>query len=175
MSRKQERELREARAVVEVVNDVLENWGILMRNWGDDREPAELFVAQVGDDEAVEHDEVYGLIVDVALEVYNRGREVADVPLLAEYRPLRGGVDKLPFDRTLPVSEEAWKREHRDYEGGDDYSVLSNRRPRPIVVEWTDPTETPTEMVVRLNNEVHEAWAEVHRLRRTIELLEVRS
>lgn len=171
MSRRTDRELREVRGIMDAVDGVLENWGIEMHRgedvpgYVDDREPAERFAAQIGEDEAVEYDEVYALICDVALEVFAAGQRVTDVPLLAEYRPLRGVIDGLPFDRTLPVTEEAWKREHRDYEGSDDYSMLSNRRPRQVVVEWTDPTETPSERMERLDKEAHEAWAEVHRLR----------
>lgn len=174
MSRKQERELREVRAIMGVVDGALENWGIEMHRGEDipgydDREPSERFAAQIGDDEAVEYEEVYALICDIGLELYNRGREVVDVPMLAEYRPLRAEIDDLPFDRTIPVSEESWKREHEHYEGGWDYSVLSHRKPRPVVVEWTDPTETPTETMVRFNQETHEAWAEVARLKNIIE------
>ena len=79
MSRKQERELREARAVVNLVDDVLANWGIEMHRYDDmpgvdTREPSERFTAQIGDDEAVEYDEIYSLIVDVALQAYAAGR-----------------------------------------------------------------------------------------------------
>jgi hypothetical protein len=76
MSRKEDRELREVRAVTEMLDEVLENWGILMHYRDDDeREPSERFAAQIGDDGAVEYDELYALFSDVALTLYYRGRE----------------------------------------------------------------------------------------------------
>ena len=170
MTRRQERELREVRGIMKIVDGVLENWGIEMHRGEDipgydDREPSERFAAQIGDDESVEYEEVYALVCDVALELYNAGRMVTDVPLLAEYRPLRAEIDDLPSDRNIPVTEDSWKREHEHYEGGEDYSELSKRRPRLVAVEWTDPTETPTETMVRFDQETKEAWVEVKRLR----------
>lgn len=169
MGRKADREQRQAYGIEDLVHGVLENWGIEMHRYddepgGDERPFDERFTPQIGEGESVEYREVYHLIMDVAKEAYNRGREVTDVPLLAEYRPLRGLVDDLAFDRTLPVSEESWKREHRDYEGSDDYSELSKRRPRPVVVEWEDPTETPGECIARLNTEAVEHAMEAQRL-----------
>jgi hypothetical protein len=45
-------------------------------------------------------------------------------------------------------TEKQWKRKYRNY--GGDGSVPQAR----ILVEWDDPNETPTEAIIRLNNEV---------------------
>lgn len=45
-------------------------------------------------------------------------------------------------------TEAEWKHEYRDYEG--DGSIPTAL----VMVEWDDPNETPTEAIVRLNNEV---------------------
>lgn len=69
MSRRSEREAREMRAVTAVVDDVLANWGIEL----DDTMPinfGDQVANQIGDDEAVEYREVYGLLLDVGKEVF---------------------------------------------------------------------------------------------------------
>lgn len=169
MTRKSDREERDALSIEQLVHGVLENWGIEMHReddspGGDPRPYDERFTPQIGDGESVEYSEVYILLMDIAKEAYSFGRRVADVPLLAEYRPLRAEIDDLASDRMLPVSEAAWKREHQAYEGSDDYSELSHRQPRPVVVEWEDPTETPSECIARLNTEAVEHAMEAQRL-----------
>jgi len=169
MTRKEERELRGVRAAEESLAGVLVNWGIEMDDHVDSTIQGFAFAQQIGQDEAVEYNEVYAMLRDIALEAYNAGRRETDVPLLAEYRPLRAEIDDLPRDRNIPVTEDAWKREHAAYEGGEDYSELSGRRPRLVAVEWTDPTETPSERMERFDKETHEAYAEVFRLRTIIQ------
>jgi len=165
MSRKEQRELREVRAAEAALAGVLVNWGIEMDE-GDPTIQGFAFAKQIGEEEAVEYHEVYAMLRDIALEAYSAGRQVTDVPLLAEYRPLRAEIDDLPYDRNIPVTEDAWKREHVAYEGGWDYSELSKgRKPRLVAVEWTDPTETPSETMRRFDEETKEAWLEVKRLR----------
>ena len=61
--------------------------------------------------------------------------------------------DNLAVDRAEPVTEAQWKREHDEYEGGETYDLS----PRLILVEWDDPTETPSEAIDRLNREVVDA------------------
>ena len=104
MTRRQERELREAQAIVALVDGVLENWGIEMHRgedvpgYVDDREPSERFAAQVGEGEAVEHDEVYALIIDVAKEAYaaaGRGR-----PSGVDNSYERAAAELAQFDQT---------------------------------------------------------------------------
>jgi hypothetical protein len=78
MSRREEREARQARVAEDVMLGVFANWGI----WPDDHTPeamghadlGEGFAAQVGPDEAVEWNEVYTLIREVAMEAYERAR-----------------------------------------------------------------------------------------------------
>jgi hypothetical protein len=47
------------------------------------------------------------------------------------------------------ITEEQWKEEYRDYEGSEEVNPK-----RPVIVDWHDPTETPTEAIIRLNGEV---------------------
>jgi len=112
MSRKQMREARTAQAVVELVDEVLENWGILMHYRDDDeREPSERFAAQIGDDEAVEYDEVYAMICDVALEVHRRANldPILELALAtatdAEVQSIR---DKAEIERLRDVIAQAY-------------------------------------------------------------------
>jgi hypothetical protein len=65
------------------------------------------------------------------------------------YQPLQGG-DDLQLGRVQPVTEQEWKREHAAYDGSEQYNLT----PRPVIVFWHDPFETPSEAVVRLNAEV---------------------
>lgn len=76
MTRRSEREAREARAVEEVLDGVLANWGIDM----DVEDPDLLgsaFARQIGEGEAVEYHEVYSLLRDIALESHKLGRTTA--------------------------------------------------------------------------------------------------
>lgn len=74
MTRREEREQREAAAIREVVHNVFADWGI----WPDDHTPEAMghtdmgdgFAAQIGQGEAVEYHEVYHLILDVAKTVH---------------------------------------------------------------------------------------------------------
>lgn len=164
MTRRSERELREVRAITEVVNGVLENWGIEMdRDGSDDREPSERFAAMIGDDEAVEYEEVYALILDVAKEIFAMTGKVDAPPTTYDYPPLYAG-EGLHDNRLLPTTEESWKREHRDYEGGQLYEPADGRPARPIVTMWHDPYETPGEAIARLNTEAVENAREAQRL-----------
>jgi hypothetical protein len=164
VTRRSERELREVRAITEVVNGVLENWGIEMdRDGSDDREPSERFAAMIGDDEAVEYEEVYALILDVAKEIFAMTGKVDAPPTTYDYPPLYAG-EGLHDNRLLPTTEESWKREHRDYEGGQLYEPADGRPARPIVTMWHDPYETPSEAIARLNTEAVENAREAQRL-----------
>jgi hypothetical protein len=83
VSRKQERERREARAVEEVLDGVLANWGIDM----DVEDPDILgfaFAKQIGEGEAVEYHEVYSLLRDIALESHKLGRMAAGTAAVEE-------------------------------------------------------------------------------------------
>lgn len=55
-------------------------------------------------------------------------------------------------ERQIPVTEGQWQAEHQYYEGAGEYEPS-----RPVLVDWMDPTETPSECILRLNTEVHEA------------------
>jgi hypothetical protein len=47
-------------------------------------------------------------------------------------------------------TEKQWKAKYRSYEG--DGSIPEAY----VMVEWDDPNETPSEAIIRLNNEVME-------------------
>jgi hypothetical protein len=61
--------------------------------------------------------------------------------------------------RALPVTESQWTHEHQHYEGANGYEP-----PRLVLVEWEDPTETPTECIQRINSDVHAASQRESRL-----------
>lgn len=151
--------------ITPIVNDLviglLEQWGLIMYDEDgvppDTREPGERLAMQIGEDESVEHEEVYEMIRWIAQRAYAEGRRT-DLPITAVYPPLTN-QDALPEGRIFPTTQEDWKREHRDYEGGEEYSPR-----RPVVVDWFDPTETPTEAIIRLNTEAVENAKEAQRL-----------
>lgn len=47
-------------------------------------------------------------------------------------------------------TEQEWRYRYRAYEGAGSIS------PSLVLVEWSDPSETPTEAIIRLNREVLE-------------------
>lgn len=49
------------------------------------------------------------------------------------------------------ITEAQWKEEFRDYEGSEEVNPK-----RPVIVDWHDPYETPSEAITRLNGEVVE-------------------
>jgi len=124
VTRRQERELREAQAIVALVDGVLKNWGIEMHRGedlpgydddrehdevyaliiDDDREPSERFAAQVGEGEAVEHDEVYALIIDVAKEAYAAAGNGRTSGIDNSYE--RAAAELAQFDQTRKDSNE---------------------------------------------------------------------
>jgi len=168
MTRRSKREEREARAIQDVVDGVLENWGIEMdRDGNDERSRGERFADMVGSGEAVEYEEIYSLILDVAKEIFMMTGKVDAPPTTYDYPPLYAG-EGLHDNRHLPVREESWKREHRDYEGGQLYEPADGRPARPIVTMWHDPYETPGEAIGRLNTEAVENAREANRLREII-------
>jgi len=64
---------------------------------------------------------------------------------------------------TRIFSERAWKQRHKDYEG-DSFSPPGG--PADIIVlGWEDASETPSEAIARLNNEVIEIAAELRAIK----------
>lgn len=66
----------------------------------------------------------------------------------------------------MPVTEEQWTAEHKTYEGCEEYKT-----PRPVTVMWYDPSETPSEAIIRLNNEVLEYAAKAGEYLSELEML----
>lgn len=98
---------------------------------------------QIDPNMELDADEVRGII----------GQAIADraaaTRLGKNYPPYQDG-DMLASGRQHPVTEEQWKLEHAKYDCDEQYELA----PRPVIVMWHDPTETPTEAIIRLNGEV---------------------
>jgi hypothetical protein len=116
MSRKQLRLTRQVQAIMGVVDGTLENWGIEMHRGEDipgydDREPSERFAAQIGEDEAVEYEEVYALICDVALEVHRHAVEDPEADALRAATDVR---DQAEIARLRSIIKRAYSNEGWD-------------------------------------------------------------
>ncbi|MFE6966826.1 hypothetical protein ACFVAJ_17080 [Agromyces sp. NPDC057679] len=67
---------------------------------------------------------------------------------------LVAAIERDRAQRPTVLTEEEWMQTPEYIEAAD-WSGPSWQR-RPVIVEWSDPTETPTQAVIRLNNEVLE-------------------